>query len=180
MTLTLGQKENFYRNKGKIKRIILDNAENKGHIVHGARALNKIFPPFLDTQTDDWDLFSSTPKETAIKVEKKLDKKFGGDFFRTQQGRSPTTHKIKSNVTGKTVADYTIPDRKIPFDKIDGVNYANTEHFKRRIKDNLVDPKKEFRRDKDLDQLNRIKIFEKLKKKPKTFTEMLGEIDINF
>lgn len=182
MPLNVKQNEKFYRNQDKIRDIVLDNARKRGHIVHGARALNKIFPPFLDTPTDDYDLFSKTPRDTARRVERRLDKKFGGDFFRVKKGESPTTHKIKSNVTNRTVADYTKPRRPIPNKKIGGVKYASVEHFKRQAKESLENPENEFRHDKDREQLTRIEVFEnvkkrKLKKKRQasTFTELLPE-----
>ena len=180
MSLNTKQNEKFYRNQSKIKQKILENARRRGHIVHGARALNKQFPPFLDTPTDDYDLFSDTPRDTARRVERKLDKEFGGDFFGVKKGKSPTTYKIKSNVTNRTVADYTKPKRPIPNKKIGGVRYASTEHFKRQAKESLANPENEFRHDKDREQLTRIEIFENIKKRkpkkkaqPKTFTDLL-------
>jgi len=186
MGLSDRQRLKFYRDEGrdnKIKKIILKNVRKKQHIVHGARALNVFFPPFLDRPTEDYDIFSSTPKRTAEKVEKKLDKRFGGDFFRTEPAKFVGTVKIKSNVTERTVADYTKPKREISNTKRRGIKYANFKHFKRRINESLKEPKNRFRHDKDRETLRRIKLTEKLKtqkrkksREAKTFTELLPDI----
>ncbi len=190
MALSDRQRLKFYRDKGrdnKIKKIILKNVRNKQHIVHGARALNEFFPPFLDRPTEDYDVFSSTPRKTAEKVEKRLDKRFGGDFFRTEPAQFPGTVKVKSNVTERTVADYTKPKREISHTKRRGIKYANFTHFKRRIKESLANPKNRFRHDKDRETLRRIKLTEKLRtqkrkssREAKTFTELLPDISKRF
>ncbi len=185
-TLTDRQRLKFYRDSGrdnKIKKIILKNVKKKQHIVHGARALNEFFPPFLDRSTQDYDIFSSTPISTAEKIEKKLDKRFGGDFFRTEPARFTGTVKVKSNVTEQTVADYTNPKREIFHTKRRGIKYANFKHFKKRIKESLKDPANRFRHDKDRETLRRIKLTEKLRTKKrkrsredKNFSGLLADI----
>ncbi len=186
MTLSERQRLKFYRDKdrgNKIKRVILKNVKRKQHIVHGARALNEFFPSFLDRPTQDYDIFSSTPKRTAKNVETKLDKRFGGNFFRVEKAKFKGTIKVKSNVTEQTVADYTNPKREIQHTKRRGIRYANFKHFKRRIKESLADPKNRFRHEKDRETLRRIKLTEKLRtqkrkksREVKTFTELLPDI----
>ncbi len=186
MTLSDRQRLKFYKDKGrdnKIKKIILKNVRKKQHIVHGARALNEFFPSFLDRPTEDYDVFSSTPKRTAEKIEKRLDSRFGGDFFRTEPAMFPGTVKVKSNVTERTVADYTNPKREIKHTKRRGIKYANFNHFKKRINESLKDPKNRFRHDKDRETLRRIKLTEKLRTKKrkrsmeaKTFSGLLSDI----
>ena len=187
-SLTDRQRLKFYKDQGrdnKIKKVILKNVRKKQHIVHGARALNQFFPPFLDRPTKDYDIFSNTPKNTAEKIEKRLDKRFDGDFFRTEPADFPGTVKVKSNVTEQTIADYTNPKGEIPNTKIRGIKYANFKHFKKRIKESLTDPRNRFRHTKDRETLRRIKLTEKLRtqkrrrsKKAKTFTELLPDIPI--
>ena len=186
MVLSDRQRLNFYKDKArgnKIKKIILKNVRKKQHIVHGARALNEFFPPFLDRPTEDYDIFSSTPKRTAEKIEKRLDKRFGGDFFRTEPARFLGTVKVKSNVTERTVADYTNPKREIFHTRRRGIKYANFKHFKRRIKESLKEPKNRFRHDKDRETLRRIKLTEKLRtqkikrsREDKNFSGLLSDI----
>ncbi len=186
MVLSDRQRLRFYKDQGrdkKIEKVILKNVKKKQHIVHGARALNEFFPPFLDRPTEDYDIFSSTPRRTAEKVERRLDKRFGGNFFRTEPAKFPGTVKVKSNVTERTVADYTKPKREISNTKRRGIKYADFNHFKRRIKESLADPKNSFRHSKDRETLRRIKFTEKLRtqkrkksREAKTFTELLPDI----
>lgn len=188
MALSDRQRLKFYKDSGKdkkIKNVILKNVRKKQHIVHGARALNVFFPPFLDRPTEDYDIFSSTPRKTAEKIEKRLDRRFGGDFFRTEKAGFPGTVKVKSNVTEQTIADYTDPKREIPHTKRKGIKYANFKHFKKRIKESLADPRNRFRHAKDKETLRRIKLTEKLRsqkrrrsREAKTFTELLPDIRI--
>ena len=112
-----------------------------------------------------------------------MDKRFGGDFFRTESAKFTGTVKVKSNVTEQTIADYTKPKRKIPNTKRRGIKYANFKHFKRRINESLKDPTNKFRHDKDRETLRRIKLTEKLRtqkrrksREVKTFTELLPDI----
>ncbi len=186
MALSDRQRLRFYKDKGrdnKIKKVILKNVKKKKHIIHGARALNEFFPPFLDRPTQDYDIFSSTPKRTAEKIEKRLDTRFGGDFFRIEKARFKGTVKVKSNVTEQTIADYTDPKREIQHTKRGGIKYANFKHFKKRIKESLAEPKNRFRHTRDRETLRRIKLTEKLRTKKrkrarevKTFTELLPDI----
>lgn len=165
MTLTRKQKIKFYKSQPKIKKVILKNAQRKKHIVFGARASNAIFPQFLDRPTEDFDVYSETPKKTARRVEKKLDKKFGGDFFLMRPAAHPGTFKVVSKVTKRGVADYSKPDRKITHKTIAGVRYAKLIHQKENIAKSLADPASKFRHDKDRETLERIRIFEEQRKK---------------
>lgn len=50
-------------------------------VVHGGRAVNAYLPAWLDKATEDWDIFSLTPRATAKKLEEVLEKKYGGNYF---------------------------------------------------------------------------------------------------
>jgi len=152
----------FHKKKKNIPKIILSRTGNK-EVIYGARALNKRFPPFLDTTTKDYDIFSPTPKKDARETEKALDKHFGGDFFYIKQAEHPGTWKVKSKINEEGYADYTIPESKIPSDKLGKNRYAKLDWIKAKINKSLKDPEAEFRHAKDRDALNRIRIYEKLK-----------------
>lgn len=168
MNLTLKQKERFYRNRRKINKIIISNVKKKGHIIFGARATNEIFPKFLDKQTEDYDIFTKTPKKTARKIERKLDKKFKGNYFEIKTTIFPGGYKVVSRVTKRNVVDYIpIPKDKLKSRKIGGIRYATIDTAKKNIKTALSDPKSKFRKVRDLELRQRIKIFEKLKRQGK-------------
>lgn len=169
--------EKYYKNKGKTHKVIKKNLKKKKHIVHGARALNVHLPSHLDRHTEDWDVFSKTPKKTAKKVERRLDKAFGGDYFYTEPAQHKGTHKIRSHVTKRTVADYTKPEKKVPYITKKGIRYTTLSYFKKHIKGTLRDPASRYRHDKDREVLQRIKIAQKRKgrKMPKKKKPIIGK-----
>lgn len=168
MVLTLKQKERFYRNRRKVDRVIVKNLKKNKHVVFGARATNALFPQFLDAPTEDYDVFSKTPKKTAKRVEKRLDKSFGGNFFEVKDTIFPGGKKVVSKVTGRNVADYVPPPkRKLNVFKRKGIRYTKLDTAKKNIKLSLSDPESKFRRARDIALRDRIKIFEKLRKTKK-------------
>jgi len=161
MVLTPKQKLKYYRNQQLAKQLILQDAAEDGHIVFGAQALNAQLPPHLNKYTEDFDVFTKQSKKEAEQMEKKLDKAYGGDYFRVQSAIHKGTYKVKSNVTNRTVADYTGQGKKPRFKKILGVKYADLKSIKRKIGKTLRDEAQEFRHDKDRETLQRIKLHEK-------------------
>ena len=157
----------FYKNKENINRIIKRDVRKKGQIIHGSRALNKQLNPILRTPPRDFDVFSKNPGEAARLMEKKLDKKFGGDFFSVKKGTNPKvkTRKVVSNITESSVVDYTRPNRKITHKKINGTKYTDFKHFRTQIAITLKDPASEFRFKKDRETLKRIRLQEQLNKR---------------
>lgn len=156
--------ERFHRQKKKIPRTIVEKMD-KHEIIYGARALNKRFPPFLDTPTQDYDIYTPHPERDARETERALDHKFGGDFFSVAKAQCPRTWRVRSTVNDEVYADYTKPEEKIPFDVIDGRKYVTLSHTKKHIVKTLNDPTAEYRHKKDADSFNRIKIYERMKKK---------------
>lgn len=160
MKLTPNQKSKYYKNKELAGQIILQDAAEDGHIVFGAQASNAQLPPHLQKETEDFDIFTKQSKKQAEETEKKLDKAYGGDFFRTEKGAHKGTHKVKSNVTNRTVADYTSQGKKPRTKNILGVKYATLKSIKGKIKRTLRDEKALFRHSKDRETLQRIKLHE--------------------
>lgn len=160
---TLKQVEHFNRKKKKIPKVILSQTEPH-EIIYGAQAINKQLPSFLDKHTEDYDIFTKTPKTDAKETEKALDKSFGGDYFYVEPAKHKGTWKVKSRINKQGYADYTKPEGKIPYRKIGKHKYVKLEYVKKHIKKTLKDKEAKYRHDKDRDALNRIKVYEKLKK----------------
>lgn len=159
---------NFQRNKGIIDRIVRGHlAKRKTNIVHGARAINAQLPRFLHKKTKDWDVFVKNPELSALRLERKLDKRFRGDFFGVKKGSSRIVNvkKVFSKFDDETIVDFAIPPRVIPFKPIRGVKFATLGYHKGQIKRTLKDPTAKFRHKKDRKALQRIKLFEKLRRK---------------
>jgi len=166
MTLTLEQKEKYFRNKNKVKRIILEVAKKENLIIFGSRSVNKRLPKHLQVHTEDYDIFTKkNPKKIAQKIEKKLDKKFKGNFFVSEPAAHPGTHKVKSVIGDREVADISKKPKKIETFSRKGVRYARLNFQKKKIKESLADKQSKYRHAKDRETKTRIQIFEK--KKPK-------------
>jgi hypothetical protein len=135
-------------------------------IVYGSKAINAHLPDWLDKETGDWDIFSpADPKVLASKLEAKLDRHYGGNFFRVEPAIHPGTFRIKSNVTGQVVADVSLKDRTVSFKRIAGINYASLDWLEKEAKETLADPDDKFRWHKDRDTLQRIQVFKKAKRR---------------
>ena len=163
----VSEKKLFNRNKNIINRVVRNFlAKNKVGIVHGTRATNAQLPRRLNRKTQDWDVFVKNPKLKAEMLEKALDKKFGGDFFRVKRGTgSPgiKVFKIKDNINNESFVDFATPNRDVPSIPKRGVQFATLKDQKIKAQSNVRKPELKFRRAKDRSLLNRIKKFEKLR-----------------
>ena len=152
----------YYMQKGYIAPIVMQHLRSNKGVLYGARALNEHMPPHLDKHTSDFDVYSKKPKIQAKKLEKELDKKLGGDYFKVKKAKYPHTTKVVSKVTGETIADFTKPKEKIPQQtSIDGINYARLRYIKRKLLRILKDRASKYRWKKDREALKRIHVYEK-------------------
>ena len=165
MALTLKQKEKLFRNKERVGRVVISHVKKKGLILFGQKAVNKQLPKDLRKDTEDYDIFSNTPRKTAKRIERKLDRKFKGDYFFVKEAMHKGTYKVNSHVGNKGIADVSKPDRKVPTVKRQGVRLASLEFQKQQIKKSLDDPESKFRHPKDKEVRSRIKIAEQRGKK---------------
>jgi len=161
--ISLKKTKHYHKHRRTIPNIIRSRIDEH-EIVYGARALNKRFPPYLDKYTEDYDIYTPHPKRDAHETEQALDKRFGGDFFYVEPARHPNTFRVKSHTDGSVAADYTKPEQKIPYDMIGDVKYVKLGFVKKHIHKTLRDPEASYRHQKDLDVLNRIKLYERMKK----------------
>jgi len=162
--------EKYYRKEpdatNKAILAFLRDSRNPHMIVFGTNALNAQLPDWLDKETKDWDIVSvGDSKKLADKLEGMLDRHYGGDFFSIEPAQHPGTFRIRSKVTGVVVADVSLKDREIDFKRIKGVNYASLEWLEWEAERLIADPEAEFRRAKDKDNLQRIKVYKRYRKK---------------
>ncbi len=161
---TTKEAERFYRANKKgdagsaavIKRFLA----GRDAVVFGARAVNRRLPDHLDKHTEDWDILTGKdPEKIARKIEVALDKRYGGNFFFVEPALHPGTFKVKSRVTGRTVADVSGFTEVIPSVEINNINYATLDHQVKNIRRSLADEGSTFRHDKDRETLQRINIY---------------------
>jgi hypothetical protein len=166
--------ESYYRKEPETTKkailAFLRDSQNPEMIVFGSQALNAHLPPWLDKETKDWDVVASTSskegsEKLAHQLESKLDKRYGGDFFGVEPAIHEGTFRIRSKVTGTVVADVSLKDREIKFKRIQGINYASLEWLEWEAERLIASPDAEFRRAKDKDNLQRIKVYKRLKKR---------------
>ena len=158
-------KQNLHRLSGRI----ISRARKKKDIIFGARAIRKRVG-IISRPTQDFDIFTKNPKQSAIEIEKLSDKITRGDNFFVKKGRNPKTWKVKGfgkdRIRGTdddfTLVDFTKTPRPKPKStKIDGVRYRTLEE-EAKAKIRLIKNKQfAFRREKDLRDL---KIINKSKK----------------
>ena len=151
------------RNKGVINRVVRTRLAKTRRVVHGTRASNAQLPKFLKRDTQDWDIFAKNPRRAAMRMEMALDRKFRGDFFEVKRGKTKAlkVHKVFSKDTGESFVDFSVPDRKVMSKSIQGIRFASLKDQVERAKQNLRKSTAEFRREKDLDLLRRIKLSKK-------------------
>jgi len=162
--LTLKQKEKFFRNQKKVGKVIINHVKKRGLILFGQKATNRQLPKDLRKDTQDYDIFSATPKKSAKRIERKLDRKLKGNFFLVREAKHGGTYKVISRVGDKGVVDVGKPSRKVPTVKRKGVKLATLEFQKQQIRKSLADKDSKFRHAKDKEVRSRIKIAEQRKK----------------
>ncbi len=159
------KKNRYYMNRFIIGATVWDFLRKKQGILYGAKAANIHLPPHLDRYTEDFDIYTKKPKKSAKELEKELDRRFGGDYFRVEAAKHKGTFKVVSNVTQKGVADFTKPEKRVGYrTTLDRIRYSKLQHLKKKLIESLRNPKAKFRHKKDREMLQRIKIYEKLYK----------------
>lgn len=163
------QVEKFHRRKKHINDIVKNQVRQRRHVLYGGHALNHHLPDFLDRPTEDFDVYSRNPRKTARMLEQRLDRMYGNDLFYIKPAKHPGTFKVMSRVTEKEVADFTVPEKKIPSVMgRDGIRYASLSYIEQGIRKTLRDKESEYRHAKDRDALRRIQVLKAMKRrKPK-------------
>lgn len=136
-----------------IRQVVLDKAQKEDQIIYGARAINQQVPEYLRKKTSDYDILTKKPKKTAKKVLEELKRRTGKEFT-LKKAKHKGTYKIKYE--DETVIDYTQLKRKPKTKSSFGNKYYDIKSIKKNISRSLNNPNNLFRKDKDLDSLNRI------------------------
>jgi len=175
--MNLRRAKRYHVKKQDIPHIV-EGTIGRKEVIYGARALNARFPDWLDKHTEDYDVFSHTPRKDALQTERALDTHFGGDYFKTEPALHKGTWKVKSKQTGQGVADFTKPEGKMPSSTwIRGKRYVNLGWMEQRARKVLKDPESKYRHDKDRDAIDRIQLYKKESgkgKKIKRIARMIG------
>jgi len=119
----------YLKNRARIPKIVLKTIKAP-EVIYGERAISmQMKKKYLKMPTEDYDVYSEHPKQSAKQTEQLLDKKMGFNAFEVMKGSNPGTHRVRSRVTAKVVADYTKPENKIPYRTIKGKRVATLKHI---------------------------------------------------
>jgi len=162
--LTLKEKEKYFKNQNKVGKVIISHVKKKGLILFGQKAVNRQLPKDLRKDTEDYDVFSDTPKVSAKRIERKLDRKLKGNYFYVKPAIHGGTHKVMSQIGDKGIVDVGKPEKEVPTIKKKGIRLATLNFQKAQIKKSLKDKKSFWRHAKDREVRTRIKIAEQRKK----------------
>lgn len=165
MGLTNKKKLEYYRKKETINNLIKKQAKKRGSILFGGRALNLQLNSSLRRPTEDFDIYSKTPKKSATRIERKLDKHIDADMFFIKPAMHPGTWKVMNRATNREVADYSKPPENVQTRQVNGLRVASLPFIKKQRQEILKDPESRFRHKKDKDAIQRINLQQSLKKK---------------
>lgn len=152
------------------KKTILKQVRNEKSTVYGAQAIKKHIG-FMARPTQDYDIISKTPRKSAKKLERSLDKQSDGNYYYTKPAIHKGTYKVghvgmdmkKDTKDDLEVADFTKPQRKYRSVKMNGVNYVHLSEVVKDKRRALKDKSFSFRHAKDRDDLRRIRLANQLK-----------------
>lgn len=158
MALTPKQIERYYKIKALIPKLVLKKL-GSGAIIHGERAVQARLPPHLHRETVDYDVYSPTPRKSALELKRELERELNGEgYFEVKKGRHGGTWKVKSKVDKEGYADFTRPTSrtKLNTDTIEGKKYLKLLLVREKIKQNLRAKTKSFRHHKEQSALRRL------------------------
>lgn len=158
------------RAEAQTEQIVLAQAKKNDSIISGGQAIKKHIG-FFARSTRDFDVLSKRPKKSAKQLERKLDMVAQEDIYFTKPALHPGTIKVMHkgrDMRARTkddigIADYSKPRRGLCSKRIGGIRFVC---LKETIKDKrkaIKDSQFAFRKEKDLEDIRRIKRFRRLK-----------------
>lgn len=135
-------------------------------VIYGQKAVNiQMNKPYLKVPTYDYDVYSNNPRQSARQTEQAIDRLMRFDASRIQKAKNKDTIKVKSNVSGETLADYTKMRKKVPYKKINGKRYMKLSAIQKHTKQTLKNKSATHRVHKDKLISARIQLNKKPKRK---------------
>jgi hypothetical protein len=147
------------KNELAINEVVLDHAQKNEQIIYGARAYNSQSPGYLKKKTYDYDVLTKKPKHSANAVAEILARRLGRKT-EVVKGTHKGTYRIK--IDDEPIVDYTQIRSKPKTKKIWGNSYRDLKSIKRNATRLSNNPKMEYRKEKDLDTLAKIREIERI------------------
>ena len=142
-----------------IREVVYDSSLKDNGVLYGSRAFNVQVPPRLRKKTSDYDVFVKNPKKTAKKIASTLKRRLEGDI-KVVKGSNPGTYRVK--LDDEAIVDLTQKRGKIKTKNVYGLKVKDLSTIKRGTQRLVKKKGAEYRREKDLDTLERIKKVEKI------------------
>ena len=155
------------RGKAVVKPILKQSRKDKT-VLYGAFAVNKLLGQNYERGTYDLDVYSRTPKQHAIEIEKSIDQTVNADLAYVEQTEYPSGGdwkklyrvKLKNDVTE---ADFNSMPKDIKYTEKKGVRYESLERAEKKYKRMLKKPElgRGFNANIDLGRIESYKRFKK-------------------
>ena len=150
------------------EQIVIAQAKQNNSIIFGGQAIKKHIG-FFARPTNDFDVLSNRPKRSARQLERKLDRIAQEDIYFTKPALHPGTTKVmnkgrdmrKGTRDDIGIVDYSKPRRGIKSKIINGVKYVLLSETIKDKRKAIADPQFTFRKEKDLEDIRRIKRFKR-------------------
>ena len=150
------------------EQIVIAQAKQNNSIIFGGQAIKKHIG-FFARPTKDFDVLSNRPKRSARQLERKLDRIAQEDIYFTKPALHPGTTKVmnkgrdmrKGTRDDIGIVDYSKPRRGIKSKIINGVKYVLLSETIKDKRKAIADPQFTFRKEKDLEDIRRIKRFKR-------------------
>lgn len=142
--------------------IIVEHLKRKDRVVYGARAINAQVPPEYKRPTEDWDIKTRSARQFVRKLESDLEELNVKDMFTVEQlpvrGEDFNVFRIVHKPTGKPLVDASVPKNLSlpPHVVIEEIKYKTLEAVKESKLEDVRNPEKNYRRQKDMRDLKRI------------------------
>ena len=154
------------RSNALTEQVVIAQAKQNDSIIFGGQAIKKHIG-FFARPTRDFDVLSTRPKRSARQLERKLDKIAQQDIYFTKPALHPGTTKVMNKGRDMKqgtrddfgIVDYSKPRRGIKSKRINGVRYVNLSETIKDKRKAIKDKQFAFRKEKDLEDIRRIKRF---------------------
>ena len=159
---------NTWRTKDSI---ILGHTKKNKNTIYGARSIQKQIGQLKARPTQDWDIYSRQPNKHAKQMTSKFNRMSNSNAFYNKPAMHPGTFKvnhvgndgIRNTKDDIGLVDYTKPPQGIKIKTIGGVQYSSLANSIKDKKSSLSQQEFAFRHKKDKDDLDRIRLHQKMK-----------------
>lgn len=163
---------NFHLRKHRISRIIEAEARRKKQVIYGSQAMNRHLSPALRRRTSDYDIYTRTPRATANRMQRRLDREVAGqDDFYARRAKHYGTYRVlhegpdqrKRTKDDVHIVDYTKTPKTLRFVKTGPLRYESLASIERGKRKSLMKPQNKYRHRKDRSDLARIECHKALR-----------------